>query len=769
MAVPNIKRNLEAGTVYIAQWHSGLYTQRSPIYTPLSAMGLQMVSRYDTLWDGVNMELSNSCTLVRRPGFPRFCSQQLGSSSAPLTYKSFKNLSGTIKLLADCQDAVYTFSPTTLTSLFAKSTTAQTSFQTVGNSVYMVDGTDAKKWNGTTVSGMGISAPLSAPSLSFVANGQLAPQSGYLYGYAYKNSTSGHVGTMSPASANTGPLANQTVAEGQVTLAITSVQISSNVAIIQCTNNAEPGQKVAIKGLTGAAFLNGSTLTVSATGLSSSQFEAPFTHANYAPTADSGTGTLTVSVPNTGPYQYTVQNAATWLTDGGVVNSATSKALTAVAGIPTTGQYSVTAGVYTFASADAGNGLVISYTFSLTTSTGINIAVAGPGSTDPQVDTVEIYRTDDGGSLYYLLTDIPNATNWTYTDSTPDSGLDDDIVAAIDDANDPPEAGLSLLVYHMGRLWGASGNNVFFAAGPDATIGIGEEAWPPANFFGFPGKVTALASTSVGLVVNTGDDMFIIYGTSTASFYSAIYQKNLGVQNQNCVAQDGDLLFLYTSGSQLFCFSDSLTEVGFPVGDKFQATFNPATTYLALHRNGSDAGLFISDGSTNVYRYRIDQSAWSTVAQVVGGAGTIASIETSTANYTLLTGRTTGSGYILGRSLTTFQDDSVSYPAFATVGTLILAPPGSTAKLESVLIERMPVGSDVTVSVSLDEINGTFVPLPNPVSDPPLLKPSTSIIAKRHYLKAAATPLPQQIRHLQVKLTFATENFKNEILSLGLD
>lgn len=769
MAVPSVRRNLESGQIYIAQWHSGLYTQRSPIYTPLSAMGLQMVSRYDTLWDGLNMELSNSCTLVRRPGFPAFCSTELGSSSYPLAFYSFKNLSGTINLLMDAPDAVYSFTSTSLTSLFTKTTTAQTSFQTVASTVYMVDGTDAQKWDGTTVSGMGISTPLGSPTLGFVANGQLAPTSGYTYGYAFKNSVSGHVSTMSPVSANTGPLANQTVAEGQVTIAVTSVQISSNTAIIQGTNNCEPGQSVTIKGLTGASFLNGHALTVSATGLSSSQFEASFTHANYGPTTDSGIATLTVSVPTASPYQYTVQNAGTFLTDGGVVYSATSKALTPVGGVPTTGQYSVTNGVYTFASADAGLGLVVSYTYSLTTSTGVNIVVSGSGSTDPQVNTIEIYRTDDGGALFYFLTDIPNVTNWSYTDSTPDAELDDDIVAAIGDSNNPPETGMSLLVYHMGRLWGAQANNVFFSAGPDATIGLGTEAWPPANFFGFPGKVTGLASTSVGLVVMTSDDMYIIYGTSTASFYSSKYQANLGVQNQNCIAQDGDLLFLYSSKSQLWSFSDSVVEVGFPIGDKLGATFNPATSSIALHRSGSDAGLFISDGSTNMYRYRIDQSAWSTVAQVIGGAGAIASIETSTANYTLLTGRTAGSGYILGRNISTFQDAGVSYSAFATIGTLIVSPPGSTAKIDSVILERMPVGSDITVSVALDEINGTFTTLPNPVNDPPLLPPSTSIIAHRHYLKASQQPLPQDIRHLQVKLTCATEAAKNEVLSLAIN
>jgi len=590
-------------------------------------------------------------------------------------FSSFKNNSGTIKLLVDCPDKVYTFDTGSLNAVFTKGTTAQTSFQKVGNTLYMVNGVDAKKWDGTTVSNIGITTPATAPSITFIANGSLSPQSGYQYVYCGKNSSTGTLSTASPVSANTGPLANNTVSEGTVTVNVTNVSLTTNVVTVTCANNFLPGQSV-VPTLGTATFLNGHTLTVSTS--SATQFTASFTHANYASTPDTGTATMTVTVPNS-PYIYTVQNAATFVSDGGVKFSSNSAVLTAVISGPTTGQYSVntTTGAYTFAAADVGKGLVIKYTYSLAVSTGLNVQLQGTGYSDPQVDTIEIYRTDDGGSNFYFLTDIvnPGASTWTYTDSTPDSGLNDDIVAPLSHVNDPPASGMSLLKYHMGRLWGASGNAVYFAAGPDTTNGVGTEAWPPANVFTFPGAVTCLASTSAGLLVYTSDDMYMIYGTSTASFYSTVFQRNFGVSSQNCVVQDGDLMFVYTTQRQVFRFSDSMSEEGFPIGDKFQTGFNPASSYLALHRNGSDSGVFLSDGSANIYKYRIDQQSWSPVTQVVNGAGAIASIETSTGTYTLLTGRTVGSDYILGRSLSTFQDAGVSYPCFVTVGTLILAPP----------------------------------------------------------------------------------------------
>ena len=387
-----------------------------------------------------------------------------------------------------------------------------------------------------------------------------------------------------------------------------------------------------------------------------------------------------------------------------------------------------------------------------------------------------------------------NSSVWKYTDTgavfgyafdptVPDGEVNELIEAPIDDLNDPPpgptnpvateSSVFSLLCYNAGRLWGALGNYVYFAGGPDITFGNGNEAWPPANVFTFPGTVTALASVSAGLLVFTETDLYIIYGTSTASFYSSLYQANFGVKNQNCIAQDGDMLFIYSSHGQLFEFSDWLSEVGFAIGNLLNSTFNPATSYLALHRNGNDSGLFISDGSTNMFRYRLDQYSWSTVAQVVGGAGAIASIDLpdtfdTNEHYWLLTGRTSGSGNILGRSPGTFQDQGENYSASAIVGSLLVAAPGKTALVKSVLIKRMPVGTDATVSVLLDEISGDFVTLPNPVPDPPLLKPSTSVISKKYWLRSAQQPLPEQMEHLQVTVAFNAENAQNELLTLAL-
>jgi hypothetical protein len=755
---------------YINMWRTGLYTQRSPLITPVASQGMQVVSRFDALVDGLNMELSNNNTLVRRPAFPRYCSVQLGANDYPLNYYSFTNLSGVLKLVVDTPTYVHTFTSSTLTPILTKGTTAQTRFQKVANMLYMCNGVDLKKWDGTTTTNWGIAAAVTAPTLAFVANGVLSPTSGYRYVYVGKNSTTGHTSTASPISASTGPLRSNNVTESTSVSNITAVAISgSNVVTITCVNNFKPGQTVLINNLVTATSLNGVTLTV--TTSSTVQFTAPFTHALYTTTADTGTATMKVTVPNA-PYMYVVKQGNTFIADAGVVYSATNVSLALTTGVPTTGQYSVNVatGTYTFAAADVGLGVVPSYSYSLALSTGLNISITGSGFTDTQVDKIDVFRTNDGGSVFNYLATVsnPGAGTWTYTDSTVDSGLNDFIHPSMNHLNDPPPAGATDVKFHMGRIWVAVNNFVYFGAGGDTLSGVPEEAFPPANVFEFPAKVTAIFSHSVGLMVLTSDNIYIISGGDTLSFSDKLWMANFGVKSPNCVAQDGDLFYVYTSRGQLFEIGDSLSEIGQPIGDQLQLKFNPNTTCLALHRSGSDAGLFISDGTTNLYKYSLAYQAWSTTAQPVGGVNIVSSIEATTANWTLMSGRAVGGQYLTSRNLTSYTDDGGTYPAFATIGTLTVAPPGETLGIDSVLVERMPVGSPHTVSVLLNEIGGTFTVVPFTAVDPWSLPGSTSIIATRHDLTGAAIPLPQMIRHLQVKISFVSEAIKNEVLGLAL-
>lgn len=73
------------------------------------------------------------------------------------------------------------------------------------------------------------------------------------------------------------------------------------------------------------------------------------------------------SIPSpSGPYTVTSTNSATFDQDLGVTYALTGQPFVQVASGPTVGQYSVAAGVYTFAAADAGVAVLITYTSTLT-------------------------------------------------------------------------------------------------------------------------------------------------------------------------------------------------------------------------------------------------------------------------------------------------------------------------------------------------------------------------------------------------------------------
>jgi hypothetical protein len=69
---------------------------------------------------------------------------------------------------------------------------------------------------------------------------------------------------------------------------ITTFSITSNVVTFTAANTLQAGQGVVISGLSVGTYLNGWNLIVLSTGLSSTQFEAAFTHANVGSTSDSG-------------------------------------------------------------------------------------------------------------------------------------------------------------------------------------------------------------------------------------------------------------------------------------------------------------------------------------------------------------------------------------------------------------------------------------------------------------------------------------------------
>ena len=71
------------------------------------------------------------------------------------------------------------------------------------------------------------------------------------------------------------------------------------------------------------------------------------------------------AVPASTPFTVSATNAASFVDDYGVLYATTGLPLVKVASGPTQGQYSVSAGIYSFAAADAGAAILVSYTYTV--------------------------------------------------------------------------------------------------------------------------------------------------------------------------------------------------------------------------------------------------------------------------------------------------------------------------------------------------------------------------------------------------------------------
>lgn len=126
-------------------------------------------------------------------------------------------------------------------------------------------------------------------------------------------------------------------------------------------------------------------------------FGAASTPATQVLFADSESG----SIPGSSTYIVTVSNSANFLTDQGVFYATTGAQLTRVASGPTAGQYSMSAGVYTFAAADASKVVFISYTYSSTS--GLQIPISNLAMGAGPAFSIVLSQPFDGRSATYTF------------------------------------------------------------------------------------------------------------------------------------------------------------------------------------------------------------------------------------------------------------------------------------------------------------------------------------------------------------------------------
>jgi hypothetical protein len=474
------------------------------------------------------------------------------------------------------------------------------------------------------------------------------------------------------------------------------------------------------------------------------------------------------------------------------ITSATSSGLNNFSwtGIPTgsaTGAVSTASPVFTITGANAG---------------AVN-TITGLGSTDPQVDTIIIWRSADGGGpgQMFELTEIPApkpiggvAQPWSFKDFLPDTatnlypGLNTLIPAPINQVNNPPTSTFLPMVYNFQRIWGADGELVEFSGGPDTRVGNPNEAFPPINTLPFLAPVIRLVKTPQGLVTFLTDSIEIIAGGPlTSSFFSVTWAPGIGLKSFNALDILAGEIYFFSADNQFRIMTPSLNiaNAGFALGDQFanlpsrgvsDTTWDASKVYVASHQNGIDNCIIVADGSTGWYRLNPRQAGamqntepvWSVFAAITGGCKMVQSIETTPGNKKLLVGGNSCNKPILFRDLTVFTDNLTQYDAFFVMGSITLCHPGQLALLKFFEFDFNGVNYQPTISYLLNEISGSFTPFVRaPQFDPPSLYGTTtsptSYSPNRYYLLGNASLA--RCRHLQLKVDFGTTPNGDEMMN----
>lgn len=129
------------------------------------------------------------------------------------------------------------------------------------------------------------------------------------------------------------------------------------------------------------------------------------------------------SVPAASTYTVTVANSATFSSDLGVVDKLTGSLMKKVAAAPAAGEYTVAAGVYTFASADASKEVLISYQYNVVSGGSTIIIAQQLLGTAPKFKTVLSTKYD--GQQIDLQLNACVATKLSFATKQEDFALPD--------------------------------------------------------------------------------------------------------------------------------------------------------------------------------------------------------------------------------------------------------------------------------------------------------------------------------------------------------
>lgn len=239
----------------------GYWPQRNPFSdagTTFLVEKFYSGTSFDGMIDGLNVEVTSNLTLRRRCGSSQYNTQTFPAIQRFYEFRRTVSNVETIQVMADTSTIVYDATgPSTKATILTKSAGAgQTSFLGVGNTLFMGNGVDQKK---------------------YVHSGPWVASTQFPLGYSIVD-PNGNLQYLTKAQVGT----------------VTNVALTGNVATITFSGTnffITQFQSFIITGLSTATFLNNQRLI--ALTVNGNVVTAFFFHVNLASTADSGTATTT--------------------------------------------------------------------------------------------------------------------------------------------------------------------------------------------------------------------------------------------------------------------------------------------------------------------------------------------------------------------------------------------------------------------------------------------------------------------------------------------
>lgn len=795
---------------------TGLWTNRNPLRDAATSNNEEKYygARQDSILGGYNSEISSKLTLRRRPGTVEYNNNIFPPINRFYSFNTFSLTNEFIEVMADTASDVYRVGGGQKTSIWHKGTTNSTYFLGVGNILYFTNGVENKQWdyNHNTVSNWGIVAPTTAPSADFPIT---TSYGSWLANTVFSRTTTaaavvildpngfiqvlthyGNTGTASTITWNTASLGG--TPDGGVTWQNRGNGIWSanhptsgwDLLYHQSTDGQNYfyfAQNNGTTGPTPPTFLPGLNSITADNGINWQNIGRMMQRPDLGDgTLIVGTNTIEDSAGNIQTCQQAGKTGATAPNFSSIQSAFTSDPAGNAQGAviwQNAGHIAAVQYGYAYMNTNTEDISNMSPPSNIiATNDGHSVVVQGVGSADPQVNSIVIFRTLHGGSTFMYLAQVANPGGgqpWAYTDTTLDANLNVGWQAQVDGEGTPLPVGATCLEYHVGRIFAAVGNVVYVSSGPDAAAAGSSGNAGFDTTFTCQSKITRFWVTTLGLVVFTVRDSYIILGNGAdQALYMIRYIANVPLLSYDAFTEFLTTGYLLTGKKMIIAFDPSagIVEISQPIANLIN-TYNPQACYLTFHSQESgETALYAADGSVGWYRFAPTSapesgSNWSPQAKLSVGTSAVQSVELSPGQFGLLIGPPSGGGKILSRSLTVNTDDGTPYPVRTRFGSVVVAQPGELAALAWMTLEAQNIGTAPALSVLLSEINDNlpevqFEAVPRTRQDPPNLPPSRTLYSNRHSL--LQNQMPTWCRHFQFEIDWPAEDAANELLTFTI-